>query len=658
MRKIFLSLTAFLLLAGNVNAANTGEVKATTIGYSNQKISRANMFRLGDTEKQGQAIRIPKAKLQALKGKTIDFAEFVVSSVNTKDKKLHVFLTTSLDATPIAEGTIDIARAFKQCKWTLDKPYTITGEEENLYIGYTAEIPNTYKLLYSDGSYDIKGYNFAYKDGEWVDTYGLNKGSALISFDVDGEVNYTDVIMARSSFAGYFKAGNNYSFTARFINEGTTAITSFDARIKIDGKETTQHFNNLNIASKAVHNLKLNDISTDSEGEKTVDVEIFNVNGGDNDIDTSDNTISGSIFFYPNNMESSILVEGFTGQDCSNCPNGHLTMNSVIENSNENIVEVSHHAGYYPDMYTMMEDLAYMFYYPNPSSTFAPAVMVNRKADQDISSAPVIEIDNKNLKTLITKAAESKPYVSLNLDTKFDEAKRELKVKLQIKPHEQITADSVLFNVFLTQDNIQGPQSNGGSEYIHHHVFRGTVTGNSWGILLTDLTPGKVSTWEKTITIPESIHSSYWTDDMITYTDKVVNGETVKEAWYEGKYKVEQTNIKTVIDDMSVVAYVSEYDTSNNAKNVVYNCTEAKLGTTHTQAGFGSTTGVETIENNNVANVYVRNGKVMVDGKYDKLYVYSITGGMVDANSTLSKGAYIIKVVAGNKQMTKKILVR
>ena len=62
--------------------------------------------------------------------------------------------------------------------------------------------------------------------------------------------------------------------------------------------------------------------------------------------------------------------------------------------------------------------------------------MVNKKADQDISSAPVIAIDNKNLKTLITKAAESKPYVSLNLDTKFDDAKRELKIKLQIKPHE------------------------------------------------------------------------------------------------------------------------------------------------------------------------------------------------------------------------------
>lgn len=224
MRKIFLSLSAFLLLAGNVNAA--------TIGYSNQKISRANMFRLGDTEKQGQAIRIPKAKLQALKGKTIDFAEFVVSSVNTNDKKLHVFLTTSLDATPIAEGTIAITKAFKECKWTLDKPYTITGEEENLYIGYTAEIPTTYKLLFSDGSYDINGYNFAYKDGEWVDTYGMNKGSALISFNVDGEVNYTDVIMGRTSFAGYFKAGNNYSFAARFINEGTTTITSFDAKNK------------------------------------------------------------------------------------------------------------------------------------------------------------------------------------------------------------------------------------------------------------------------------------------------------------------------------------------------------------------------------------------------------------------------------------------
>lgn len=82
MRKIFLSLSAFLLLAGNVNA--------TSIGYSNSNIIRTNYFRVGDTKKQGQAIRISKAKLQALKGKTIDFAEFVVGSANTNDKKLHV----------------------------------------------------------------------------------------------------------------------------------------------------------------------------------------------------------------------------------------------------------------------------------------------------------------------------------------------------------------------------------------------------------------------------------------------------------------------------------------------------------------------------------------------------------------------------------------
>ena len=122
--------------------------------------------------------------------------------------------------------------------------------------------------------------------------------------------NYTDVIMGRTSCAGYFKAGNNYSFDARFINEGTTTITSFDAKVKIDGKETTQHFENLSIRPKGVYNLTLNDISTDSEGEKNVEVEIFNVNGGNNDIDTSDNTFSGNIFFYPNNMERSILVEG------------------------------------------------------------------------------------------------------------------------------------------------------------------------------------------------------------------------------------------------------------------------------------------------------------------------------------------------------------
>ncbi|MCI7483882.1 MAG: hypothetical protein PUF47_04835 [Prevotella stercorea] len=55
MRKTLLSIASLLLVAGNINATN--------IGYSKDEISRNNVFRLGSTEKQGQAMRLSHAKL-------------------------------------------------------------------------------------------------------------------------------------------------------------------------------------------------------------------------------------------------------------------------------------------------------------------------------------------------------------------------------------------------------------------------------------------------------------------------------------------------------------------------------------------------------------------------------------------------------------------
>ena len=44
MRKTLLSIASLLLVAGNINATN--------IGYSKDKNSRNNVFRLGSTEQQ------------------------------------------------------------------------------------------------------------------------------------------------------------------------------------------------------------------------------------------------------------------------------------------------------------------------------------------------------------------------------------------------------------------------------------------------------------------------------------------------------------------------------------------------------------------------------------------------------------------------------
>lgn len=655
MRKTILSVAALLLLAGNV--------KATSIGYSKDSFSQANSFRIGSTTTQGQAIRLSKAKLQMLKGKTIDFAEFVVASKQTVGNKIHAFITTSLGGTPIAEGDVEISRSLKKMKFNLPTPYTITGEEENLYIGYTAEIETTYKMLMADRSYDINGYNFAYKDGEWVDTYGLGYGSACISVNVDGDFDYTDAIVGKTYFDGYFLAGNNYDFAARFINAGTTTINSFDAIINVDGKESTQHFSDVTIKPKDGYSFKLSGVNSDTDGSKNVSVKIVNVNGADAESDVTDNEIRGNVYFYPKNMERSILVEGFTGQDCSNCPQGHRDINSAIElaeKSGLSIVEVSHHAGFYPDVFTMQEDASYLFYYNNPNSTYAPAVMANRNVDTSISTiTPVSQVSVATAAQLIGHAAQDNPYVSLNLETSYNKETRELKYKLGVKPHTTLPSDKILYNIFLVQDGIAGYQASGGANYIHNAVFRGALTGNAWGRELSELTPGTAfTTKEASYTLPENIHSSFYTDDML----QTVDGEQVyvySSATNNKTFKPSELNIAAVPENMYLVAYVAEYDTEDKTKNVVFNCVQAKLGESYKQAAFDSTSGIETAEGSKSdADIYVNNGKVNVSGKCDKLYVYTLAGRQLDANSTLAKGIYVVKAVSGGKQTTKKILVR
>lgn len=638
MRKILLSIASLMLFSGYINATN--------IGYSKENIVRTNKFRVGSGEKQGQAIRLSHAKLQMLKGKTIDFAEFVVASKNTTDNKIHAFLSTSLDGEPIAEADIAVSAAFKKCKWTLDKPYTITGDEESLYIGYTAEIANTYKLLMADYSYDLKGCNFAYKDNEWVETYGMNRGSAYIFVNADNVGDYTDAIIGRSNLDGYFKAGESAEFAARFVNAGTTVINSFDAMVKVGANSSTLHFDGLSVQPKEGYSFKLEGINADAEGKQNVNVTIANVNGAGTEGDTSDNSIEASVFFYPNNMERTLLVEGFTGQNCSNCPSGHLTIASAIESSKKDIVEVAHHAGFQPDMFTMIEDDSYRFYYSNPTSTFAPAVMVNRNAYDDVSTFPVVNTDFNNILSLIYNAAASKPYVSLNLETALDEKTRELNVKLQILPHTDLPSKQMLFNVFLVQDGLVGYQASGGSEYVHNRVFRGAITGNAWGIEANDLEVGKVATWEHSLTIPEKIRSSYWTDDLLS------------DGKYNGLWTEEQINIDAVLENMSLVAFVAEYDTEDNTKNVIYNCCEVKLGESHKQSGFASATDVKAANATEDVRVFVNNGKVSVGGKYDSMAVYNLAGTKMDADKTLTRGVYIVKVTANGKQTTKKILVK
>ena len=141
----------------------------------------------------------------------------------------------------------------------------------------------------------------------------------------------------------------------------------------------------------------------------------------------------------------------------------------------------------------MSEDPTYIFFYPNTSSTFAPAAMVNRNTNADVSTTPIVSATDVNsLLSTIYYADTKEPYVSLYLKTKLDESTRELNVKLYVLPHKTVPHNSSIFNVYLVQDGIEARQASGGDNYIHNRTFRGTVTGNAWGLLVKDIKAGQL----------------------------------------------------------------------------------------------------------------------------------------------------------------------
>lgn len=559
-----LTICAALALAATASAQ-------TTLTYSNGTLGRNNVARVGTGSKQGMAIRLSHEKLQLLKGKSITTVEAVLGSANTTGKKVRGFITTDLNATPNVEKSVSISRA--TTTWTsisLDDPYTITGEEPELYVGVDMEIANTYQALSVDFSADSKGHCYVLNDDKWEDSFGKGLGSVNVRAVLDDDMqNYTDAIVKDFSVNGYYKVDGNYDFSTELFNFGSTTINSFDLTISGGGIETkTTHITGANVAPQGVYTLKLPTINPSTSGSSELKVEISNINGSQ-DADVTDNRTAADVFFYPANMERSLLVEEFTGTACVNCPSGQRTLAAALAATKHQYVEILHHAGYQPDAYTMDISSDYVSFYGG-SSTYAPACMINRTTCVD--AVPVFNVGTSLINGALDYCSKQQPYASLALQTTWNAATREYEVAVTVDCHNDMPEGLNVMNVILVQDHIAGSQTGVDGTYDHRYVCRGSLLGNAWGGLLEEGSKaGETITWKKTFTLPETIAADYW-------------GEN-------SKYKV-ATDPKNMI----IVAYIAHHDNESIHNRQVFNAVEAHLGSSHIQAGIAS--GIEEIHSN------------------------------------------------------------
>gem|GEM_PF-272483 len=523
----------------------------STIGYTNETASRNNIFRYTSNTDQRLAMRLSVDKLKALKGQTIKAIRMAFGSKNATGGQATIFLTKALDATPLCQETVTISSTNKLTEFTLSKPYTITGEEQELFVGCSLEIAANYGPFSSDFSQDIKGVFFAYGNGGWNDIYGMGYGCPNIEIVTSETVSLTDVCLKPFSEDGYVKVGTPLSYKLQIQNFGTTEINSLDAVVRVgNGEEKRLSLTGLTIAPRKTYDLTVEGIQASTSGQQDISVSLTQLNGKA-DEEQSDNIRTASAYFYPADMQRNVLVEVFTGQTCTNCPSAHTALASAITQTPEvHVVEIAHHAGFVTDIFSMKEDWTLTGLYNN--STYAPAVMFNRTAFGE-ASTPVGECGSAStVRGQLKRADEEHPYVSINLNSQYDETTREVKLTCQFYTHEQMPGDDLRYSIWLVQDSLVAKQNGASADYVHNAVSRGTLTGSAWGEKASFI-PGETLTVEKTFTLPSIIHSTSYEKE-------------------DGK-----NAIPTVLKDMKLVVFVHQQSGNDVNACRVFNCAEVEV---------------------------------------------------------------------------------
>lgn len=315
-----------------------------------------------------------------------------------------------------------------------------------------------------------------------------------------------------------------------------------------------------------------------------------------------------------------ILLENFSTEPCGNCPRGHKVLEEIL-GEKDNIVWVTHHAGYEPDPYTIEDSKAYTWLYG--TTTYAPAIMMDRTRfiANNTYVGPVTDITQELVTEMVTKAEAVPAPVSVRIFGQYDEETRMLQVQVigDMNVDEFPGGTDIRLNIFLTEDGIKTTRQVNSPEkvYIHNHVMRQAMT----------------ETWGTKVKFVNRYYKSY------KFTTKL------EATWNP--------------ENMHVIAFFSNYNSKNYNKCTVYNTEVTQLTNMEPNA-------IETVTADIQPEIVVSDGKLFVVGQEcNSIQLYDLTGKVVrTANRTstlaiedLADGIYLVKIADDKYEQVKKVLL-
>ncbi len=528
------------------------------------------------------AIRLPQDEFPMYQGSRIIGVRIGLGA--NCDKGVNVFLRDRLDSTDLY--TFKTGALYKGwCDVLFDEP--VDYPVSDLVVGYEV-VSGVRPGVSAVAGYTSSDGCLVLENGSWTDRTRQGVSPLCLQLLVAGDsyaVNDAALLTVKDIVAA---AGMPLEITGNIRNNTNSILREVALSLETESGSRDGTAAVADVLPGEIGAFTFETEGIDGSGKKTCDLRIRSVAGMQDDYGFND-MCPINIRLVDGIVARKVLVEEFTGQNCPNCPSGKGRIDEALKGI-DNVVMVAHHTGFGSDDYTASGSTMLHFFYNDPGgSTYAPAMMIDREAG---NPGPVGTIgDPAAIRTRILERQRLPSEVSLTLMRDYDIQTRTLKIYANMRQVEGMDiGNSPVVCICLIENGIIGLQRPNYSDYRHDAVNRLFVTAP----------------------LGDPVALSVEDDVSVTY-DVIVD-----ETWN--------------VDNMEIVAFVSNYDSANCNNCMVYNAESCAL------------VGNDNIPGSGVGDIVAAERRISA--------IYSISGVLLNS---MQPGVNIIRYTDGT---VRKVVVR
>ncbi len=205
-----------------------------------------------------------------------------------------------------------------------------------------------------------------------------------------------------------------------------------------------------------------------------------------------------------------VLIEEFSGVQCSNCPVGDAKINDLRSLYEGRVFSITMHAYATQVLSAPMSDSRYDYRTDAAEAIIdylgevsgIPAAAVNRV--QFDGQSGLLSPPNQ-WSSHVEKELEKEAKASLFLTTDYDSDSRLLEIEVRIEAQSNLEGD-IRIHLGIIEDHLVDAQIDGTMKienYEHNHILRDYVTGNLGDNVRSRLSQGEVWTRDYRYTVPE-----------------------------------------------------------------------------------------------------------------------------------------------------------